>query len=54
MSRTLVLRHVYIRVTEDGIRKWKVIGFLDSKGNFKLDKGIKLDGIFNVDSGYDE
>lgn len=54
MSRNLVIRHVYIRVTEDGKRKWKVIGFLNRKGEFTLDKGIPLTGIFEVDSGYEE
>jgi hypothetical protein len=54
MSRSLVMRNVYIRITEDGKRKWKVIGFLNSKGEFTLDKGIPLTGIFEVDSGYEE
>lgn len=54
MSRNLVHRHVYIRVTEDGKRKWKVIGFLNRKGEFKIDKGIPLNEIFNVESGYND
>jgi hypothetical protein len=54
MSRTLILRHVYIRITEDGKRKWKVIGFLNRKGEFRLNKEIPLNEIFEVESGYDD
>jgi len=54
MSRSLVNRSIYIRVTEDGKRKWLRIGSLNRNLQFKLDKGIPLTGIFEVDSGYEE
>jgi len=54
MSRRLVNRSVYIRVTEDGKRKWLRIGSINRKLELKLDKGIPLTGIFEVESGYEE
>ena len=48
MTRTLLIRTVYIRVTENGKRKWMEIGTLNRKGEFKLSKGIPLPGLFEV------
>lgn len=49
MTRSLVIRVVYIRITdENGKRKWQEIGTLNRKGEFKLNKGIPLPGLFEV------
>jgi len=56
MARTLVIRTVYIRVTDaEGKRKYVNIGRINRKGEFRwtntrlLDsKGMPLPGIFEV------
>ena len=48
MTRTILIRTVYVRITVDGKRKWVEIGTINRKGEFKLNKGIPLPGLFEV------
>lgn len=48
MTRSIVIRTVYVRITEDGKRKWIEIGTINRKGEFRLNKGIPLPGLFEV------
>lgn len=55
MTRTLLLRTVYARLTIDGKRKYVEVGTINKKGEFKwtnrelLDsKGMPLPGLFEV------
>ena len=48
MSRTIYLRNIYVRITEDGKRKYVRIGGIGANGKIQLDKGMPLTGWFEV------
>lgn len=45
-KKGLITRKIYMRITEDGIRKWVAIGTVSKKGTVRLYKGIPNPGWF--------
>ena len=48
MTRMLLSRQLYVRVTENGKRKYVSVGVITKDGTIRLYKGMPLTGWFDV------
>jgi hypothetical protein len=46
--RSLVTRNIYVRITENGKRKYVNVGFMRRNGTIVIYKGMPLPGWFDV------
>ncbi len=48
MTRMLLSRELYVRVTKNGKRKYVSVGVITKDGTIRLTKGMPLPGWFEV------